>query len=129
MSTFKPEGYNSLSPYFIVDDAEKFIVFLINVFGGTELRNFTREDGSIMHAEVRIDDSVLMLSSATQQYPAYTMILHLYHSDCAAVYKKALEYGCTGYEAPVKKEGDPDMRGTFTDTWGNMWSIGTQATE
>lgn len=130
MSTaFKPEGYNSLSPYFIIDNAEDFLEFLIAVFNGEEKRVFKRPEGTIMHAEVKIDDSLIMFSNATEQFPAYNMVLHLYHPDCESVYQKAIAYGCEGYEAPVRKKEDPDIRGTFTDPWGNMWSVGTQLEE
>nr|HMU05945.1 hypothetical protein [Saprospiraceae bacterium] len=65
---FKPAGYNSASPYFIVDEAQKLIDFLVYVFDAKQLRRYDRNDGSIMHAELKIDDSVIMLSNATNDY-------------------------------------------------------------
>ena len=129
-TTFKPEGYNSFSPYFIVDNAAGFLEFLVSVFGGEEKRVFKHpQSNSIVHAEVLIDDSIVMLSNSTEHFPAYNMVLHLYHKDCEEVYKNAIDYGCEGYEPPVRKEGELDIRGTFIDPWGNMWSVGTQLDE
>jgi len=64
--SFKPKGYNSASPYFIVNNAQKFIDQMIAIFDANELRRFNRPDGTIMHAEIQIDDSVIMLSDATE---------------------------------------------------------------
>jgi PhnB protein len=123
---FKPEGYTSLSPYFIIDNAIGFVDFLIEVFGGKELRIYKTPDGKIMHAEVQVDDSVIMLGNSSEQYPAITLLLHFYHPDVDALFNKAIEYGCVSVEPPKQREGDPDRRGTFKDAWGNTWSIGTQ---
>jgi uncharacterized glyoxalase superfamily protein PhnB len=62
---FKRIGYNSASPYFIVDGAQKFIDLMKQVFDAKELREYRTPDGSIMHAEIKIDDSVIMLGSST----------------------------------------------------------------
>jgi PhnB protein len=124
--SFKPQGYNSVSPYFIVEDALQFIDFVKALFNAEELRRYDNEDGSIMHAEVRIDDSVIMLGEARKQFPATGFWMHVYVPDSLLSYKKALSLGCEGIEEPVNKEGDPDVRGTFKDKWGNYWAVGTQ---
>lgn len=123
---FKPEGYNSASPYFIVNGAQRFIDQMKTIFDAKELRRFDRLDGSIMHAEIQIDDSVIMLSDATKTYPATTMIMHLYVPDVDDVFQKVVSSGCEIIEKPKQNEGDPDKRATFIDCAGNMWSIGTQ---
>lgn len=126
MANFKPKNYNSVSPYLIVDEAQRLADLLKAVFGAEELRKFERPDGSIMHMEVRIDDSVIMLSDATEDYPADATMLHVYVVDSDATYKKAIENGCQPIEQPVNKEGDPDKRGSFLDFAGNFWSVSTQ---
>jgi len=126
MSDFKPENYNSLSPYIMVEGAQKFADFAQAVFAAEELRKFKREDGSIMHLEIRIDDTVIMVSDATDDYPANANILHVYVPDADATYKKAIDIGCEGLEAPNHQEGDPDKRGSFLDFAGNYWSVSTQ---
>lgn len=60
--SYKPKNYNSLSPYLIVDDAEKLVNLLKILFDAEELRRYDREDGSIMDIEIKLDDSILMIS-------------------------------------------------------------------
>jgi hypothetical protein len=60
----KPAGYTSLSPYLVVHGAQKVIEFLKQTFGATELRRYDNPDGTIMHAEVRVDDTVVMIADA-----------------------------------------------------------------
>lgn len=123
---YKPAGYNSVSPYFIVDGAQKLIDFLVQLFDGKELRKYKREDGTIMHAEVKIDDSIVMISDATEEYPPVTIIMHVYVPDVITTYIKALKLGASELQKPKNNEGDPDNRGTFLDFAGNMWSVSTQ---
>ena len=61
-SSYKPQAYSSVSPYLIVDGASRTIDFLVQVFDAVELRRFPDPTGKIMHAEVRIDDTVVMLA-------------------------------------------------------------------
>ncbi len=126
MENFKPEGYNSVSPYLIVDEGQRMIDYLIEVFGAVPLRRFNREDGSIMHAEVKLDDSVIMISQSTKEYPQNNTILHVYVEDVDQTFDRAIEYGCREMEKPVNGEGDPDKRGMFQDFAGNLWSVSTQ---
>ena len=123
---FKPAGYNSLSPYLIVDDCRKMIDLLTAVFNATELRRYENADGSIMHVELKIDDTVIMLADSSRTYPANNTLLHVYVPDVVETFKKAIGLGCDVVETPVNKKGDPDMRGTFKDYQGNTWAIGTQ---
>ena len=123
---FKPEGYNCVSPYFVIDDPQQLIDLLQTVFDGALQRCFKGEEGNIRHAEVKVMDSVVMLSGATLDYPANNLLLHVYVPDVDTVYHKALKVGCEGIEAPKVQEGDPDKRGMFKDYGGNIWAIGTQ---
>src|ERR1700754_414645 len=122
---FKPTGYNSVSPYFIVKGAQKFIDLMKTIFDAKEMRRFDNPDGTIMHAEIKIDDSVIMLGDASDRWPPATVVMHVYVPDVDAVFQKALDAGCEVMEKPSTREGDPDKRGTFKDFWGNMWSLGT----
>lgn len=126
MNSFKPTGYNSLSPYFIVQDSERWIELLKDVFGAEVKRRFDRGDGTLMHGEVQIDDSVVMVSEATEQYPANRFLLHVYVPDAIATYEAALKAGCKPIQAPKKLDSDPDLRGQFEDFAGNVWAVGTQ---
>jgi len=126
MNTFKPTGYNSVSPYFIVKDTERLINLLVQIFEAKELRKYTNSEGGIMHAEVQIDDSVIMLSEASETYPANQFLIHVYVKDAQASYKKAIAAGCEPMGEPKRQEGDPDLRGMFKDFAGNTWAVGTQ---
>ena len=63
MKDWKPAGYTSVAPYLVVSDATATIKFLVDALDGTQLRTVLRPDGTIMHAEVRIDDTVVMLAA------------------------------------------------------------------
>ena len=124
---FKPTGYNALSPYLIVDDARKLVELLKTIFNAKELRRFEDEKGRIMHIELRIDDSVIMIAESTADYPAHKMMLHVYVPDAKSTFELALANGCEIIEYPAQKPGDPDIRGSFYDVAGNYWAVGTQS--
>jgi len=124
--TFKPTGYNSASPYFIVDGAQKFIELMKQIFDAKELRRYDTPDGTIMHAEIQIDDSVIMLSNSSDRFPPIELVMHVYVPNVDEVFEKAINAGCEIVEKPKQMEGDPDRRATFKDFAGNMWSVGTQ---
>jgi PhnB protein len=124
--TYKPAAYNSVSPYFVVEGAQRLVDLLRGIFGATQLRRYERPDGTIMHVELRIDDSVIMIGDASEQYPAREQMLHVYVQDVDAVFDRAIEMGCTVIEEPKVREGDPERRGSFSDFAGNHWSVATQ---
>lgn len=123
---YKPAGYNSVSPYLVVNGAQRMIDLLQGIFGAEELRRYDNPDGTVMHAEVRIDDSVIMLGDAGDQFPPNQLLIHVYVPDVHKAFEKAIKLGCESLQRPVNKEGDPDTRGMFKDFNGNMWAIGTQ---
>jgi uncharacterized glyoxalase superfamily protein PhnB len=122
----KPEGYSSVSVYLVVDGAQRVIEFLKKTFDATELRRYDMPDGSIMHAEVRIDDTVVMIADGGGAWPAFPSWLHVYVQDVDAIYQRALEAGGVSVQTPERKEGDPDRRGGVKDPGGNTWWIATQ---
>ena len=122
---YKPESYNSLSPYFVVEGADAFIRLLEEIFGAVPLRRYDHADGSILHAEVRIDDSVVMVGDAGPAHSPNTHLTHVYVPDVDALFARALAAGCTELAKPIRKEGDPDRRGSFRDRAGNVWAVAT----
>ena len=126
---YKPDNYNSVSPYLVVDGAQKMIDLLKEIFQAEELRRYDKPDQTIMHAELRIDDSVIMLADSSKAYPANQLLLHVYVSDVDQIFQKAVALGCEAVEKPLTREGDPDKRGSFKDFSGNLWAIGTQVKE
>jgi PhnB protein len=129
IKSYKPEGYNSVSPYLIVKGAQKMIDLLNKIFRVRELRRYNNPDGSIMHAELRVEDTVIMLADANEKFPPVNHLLHVYIQDVNNTFKKAIDAGCELVEAPAQKEGDPDRRGMFRDFAGNTWAVGTQVNE
>jgi uncharacterized glyoxalase superfamily protein PhnB len=123
---FKPQGYNSVSPYFIVNGAQKFIDLVKAIFDSKEFRRYDMPDGTIMHAEVQIEDSIIMIGDASDKFPPVPLVMHVYVPDVDAVFKKAINAGCEIIEHPKERDGDPDRRATFKDFAGNTWSVGTQ---
>ncbi len=126
-NNFKPEGYSSVSPYFIVEDSSRWMNLLSKVFDAESVRKFDNPDGSLMHGELRIDDSIIMFSEASEQYPANKFLMHVYVTDAKITYQKAIEAGCIGIKEPVQEEGDQDIRGQFRDFAGNEWAVGSQS--
>jgi len=123
---FKPEQYTSVAPYLVVDGAGRTLEFLGRVFGARELRRFARPDGTVMHAEVRIDDTVVMLGDPGDNWPAIGAHVHVYVADVDACYRRALDAGAAPVQEPIDK-GDGDKRGGVKDPTGTTWWISTQA--
>jgi PhnB protein len=126
ISQHKPIGYSTVSPYLVVNGAAATIDFLTKVFGATELRKIPGESGKIMHAEVRIDDTVIMLGDAVP--PGWSAIpshVHIYVPDVDATYAKALAAGGVSVQKPVKKQ-DENRRASVKDAGGTTWWIATK---
>jgi PhnB protein len=125
MGSYKPDGYTTISPYLIVDGAGATIDFLRAVFGATEIRRFPHATGKIMHAEVRVDDTVVMIADGADGWPPVPSHVHVYVPDVDATYRRALESGATSIQEPVKKQ-DADKRGGVRDAGGTTWWIATK---
>ncbi len=122
---WRPEGYSRVSPYLIVDGADATIAFLREVLDAEELRRFPDDQGRLMHAEVRIGDTVVMIADCAEGWPATPSYVHVYVADVDAVYRRALEAGAESVQVPVKKE-DEDKRGGIKDKGGTTWWIATR---
>lgn len=126
MKNYKPAQYNSLSPYLIVDNAQKLVDLLKTIFDATEQRRFDQPNGKIAHVELLLDDSIIMISDSTDTYSANKTMLHMYVPDVFKTFDLAIENGCEIIERPINKGDDPDTRGSFYDSAGNYWSVSTQ---
>jgi len=123
--TYKPGHSSTVSPYLIVDGADKTIEFLKEVFGAVEVRRFLDAKGKLRHAEVRIDDSVIMIADGAPDWPPMQAHVHIYVRDVDATYRRALEACAVSVQEPVKKE-DEDKRGGVKDAGGTTWWIATK---
>lgn len=120
--TYKPDGYTDVSPYLIVSDVESTLAFLEAAFGAERLRLFRRDDGSPMHAEARIGDSVVMMGQAQDGGAAH---VHVYVPDVRAAYAAAIAEGATSVQEPTD-QGDGDLRAGVQDASGTTWWPSTQ---
>jgi uncharacterized glyoxalase superfamily protein PhnB len=125
---WKPLDYGSVSPYLIVHQGGEVREFLRTAFGAVPLRWIERPDGSLLHGEIRVDDSVIMLGepegdagrTVTQTH------VHLYVPDVDEAYARALAAGGESVQAPEER-GDPDRRGAVRGPSGQTWWIATQS--
>ncbi|MBY6005959.1 bleomycin resistance protein [Salipiger bermudensis] len=119
--SYKPDGYTDLAAYLLVPDPEAVLRFCETVFDGARLR--VMQDGArIMHAEIRIGDTVLMIGGMEGAPPT---MLHLYISDPDAAFARALEAGAEEIQ-PMREEGDGDRRGGFRSPCGTQWYVARQ---
>jgi PhnB protein len=121
----KPRDYTRVSPYLIVDGANGTSDFLRRVFDAVELRRFPDETGKLMHAEVRLDDAVVMIADGVPGWPPVPSHVHVYVPDVDATYRRALDAGAVSVQAPVKKD-DADKRGGVKDSGGTTWWIASK---
>ena len=123
---YKPSDYNTVSPYLIVNGASATIDFLKQVFDAVELRRFADPSGKLMHSEVRIDDTVIMIADGVPpDWPPVGAHVHIYVRDVDTTYKKALAAGAVSVQEPVMKQ-DEDKRGGVKDAGGTTWWIATR---
>ena len=122
---FKPDAYTSISPYLIVDGALRTITFLEDVFNAVCLRQIPGAAGTIVHAEIRIDDSIVMLTDGAPGWPPIPAHVHVYVEDVDKTYARALRAGASPVQEPVRK-GDENKRGAVKDNGGTTWWISTK---
>ena len=119
-----PEGYHSVTPYIIVPGVAGVIDFLKQVFGATESERMARPDGTIMHAEVRIGDSPIMLGEPMGPFGPMPASIYLYVADTDGAYQRALKAGATSLMEPADQFYG-DRNAGVRDPAGNVWWIGT----
>lgn len=119
---YKPAGYTSVSPYLIVTDAEATLAFAARAFGAETLFVHRDAAGSVVHAEFRLDDSVVMCGQASEAASAH---VHLYLPDVDAAFRRALDAGASVVQEPAEK-GDGDRRGGVAGPSGTVWWLSTQ---
>lgn len=126
---FKPPSYPTVSIYIMARGAQAVIDFSKNVFDAEQLFRLDRPDGLIRHAEIRIDDSVLMIADETPRSPSFPVWIHVYVPHVDVTYQRALSAGGVSVQAPSQGDRDPDRRAGVKDPSGNTWWIGTRITQ
>ena len=130
-----PEGYHSVTPYLIVDNAAEAIEFYKRAFGAEEKYRLPMGD-RIGHAEIKVGDSFIMLAD---EFPdmghlgprargGTTVSLMIYLPDVDTAFKKAIDAGATELR-PLENQFWGDRMGTLTDPFGHVWSLATHVEE
>ena len=119
-----PAGLHTITPYFTVKDADRLMAFLITVFGATVVKEDRDGENQIKHARLQIGDSLIMLNTASDHYPANISQMHLYVADTDAAYKRALASGAVSIMSPNQRPHGDRMAG-IKDPTGNIWWIAT----
>ncbi len=121
---YKPAGYHSVTPSLSLRDPKRFLDFARRAFGAEVPVEMNMPDGSLMHAEVKIGDSNIMVGSVMPNSPEALGSLYLYLEDVDAIYQRALAAGATSVSAPENMFWG-DRSATVTDPAGNSWMIST----
>ena len=125
-----PDGYHTATPYLIVDGAARALEFYKQAFGATELMRMPGPDGRVMHAEIRIGDSPIMLADevpdmgyrSPQAYGGTSVSLLLYVEDVDAAFERAVAAGAKVLR-PLQNQFYGDRSGTVADPFGHIWSL------
>jgi PhnB protein len=120
-----PEGYHTVTPYLIAKGSAKLMDFLKAAFGAKEIERLATPDGTLMHGEVRIGDSVIMLGdSKGGDWTTMPTCIYLYVPDCDATFRQAVAAGATAQSQPADQFYG-DRCGNVKDPFGNIWCIAT----
>ena len=128
-----PAGYHSVTPTIVVRGADKAIDFYKRAFGAEEVDRMAGPDGKIMHAEIRIGDSIVMLGEESPQWGTLSPLstkgipgsLHIYVDDADAAFSRAISAGAT-VRYPLEDAFWGDRYGKVTDPFGHEWGIATR---
>jgi uncharacterized glyoxalase superfamily protein PhnB len=120
-----PDGFHTVTPYLVVEGADKTIAFVQKAFGAEfEHEPTKRPDGKIMHATLKLGDSMIMISEASERAKASQVMLYLYVPNVDAAYQRALKAGAVSVMEP-SDQFYGDRSGGVKDPAGNQWYIGT----
>ncbi len=117
-----PPGFNTVTPYYFVQDAQALVSFLVRGLGGRETCRTLRTDGRIQNVQVQIGSSTVMVSEATKDYPPMASAFYLYVEDADASMRRALDCGAR-LEMEVGDMPYGDRQGGVRDPHGNIWWI------
>jgi len=116
-----PDGYPRVVPYLMVADARKFIDFMSTVFDAKVSEQMLRPDGKIGHTELRLGDSMVMLSEASEASPATPVMLHVYVEDVDAVFERAVRAGGTVVAQPANQFYGDRSGGVKEPSGNTVW--------
>lgn len=120
--------YRTVTPYLVVPNVGRLIEFLTAAFDARERMRMPRPDGSVMHAEVEIGDSIVMMGEPTAQWPAMPGSIYLTVTDCDDAHRRAVEAGATSVMEPMDQPHAGQRYGGVKDPCGNVWWPATKLT-
>ena len=130
-----PEGHHTVTPHLIMDNAAKALDWYKKALGAQEVARAAGPDGKIMHAEIRIGDSLIMLNDemggakSAKAFGGSPASLWVYVDDCDALFNRAVAAGAKVPPGPMGAMADQfwgDRAGTLTDPHGYTWTIATR---
>lgn len=126
-NAYKPEEYSNVIPYLAIQKADNLVGFIRGVFDAEEHRLWRWEDGSFMHGEFRIGDSLIMIGDVQDRFDPFPGMLYVYVPDVDQTYRKAIELGAESVEKPADQDYG-DRRAAFSDPTGNKWYVASRIT-
>ena len=119
-----PPGYHSISPFLLLNDIDGFLEFVRKAFDVQVVRALPDATGRVMHAEIRLGDSHIMIGDPMGKHEPRPASLYFYVPDVDAVYRQAIEAGGTSVLEPADQFYG-DRNGGVQDAWGNIWWLAT----
>ena len=116
-----PDGYHSVTPYLLVKGADQFIAFMAEVFGARVTEQLLRPDGKPGHTELRVGDSLIMLSESNEHRPATPIMLHIYVQDVDAAFERALGAGGKVVARPANQFYGDRSGGVIEPSGNTIW--------
>ena len=120
-----PEGFHTITPNIIVEDAARAVAFFESAFGAEEIMRLTMPDGKIAHCELKIGDSRLNLGEVQEGWPAHTLLAQLHVEDSDAMFDRAVAAG-SKVVMPMTDMFFGYREGRVVDPFGNTWTITTR---
>lgn len=126
MAKVAPDGYPTLCPFLVTPQASAVIDFMGAVFGARPRHApLCADDGRMVHAEMVLGDSMVMLSAPENGETVINAMLHVYVEDCDAAWSSAMAAGAHPIDPPTHRSNG-DRRGGFRDIAGNVWFIASR---
>ena len=123
-----PQGFGVVTPYIFVDDADRYVAFLVSALGGVEVGRSTMPDGRIANCQVRFGSTTVMVSEASEQFPASKAAFYLYVENADAAMARAVTGGAEVIMDVADMPYD-DRQGGVRDPAGNIWWISQRLTD
>jgi uncharacterized glyoxalase superfamily protein PhnB len=118
-----PDGYHTITPQIVVSDARATIDFLQDVFGA-EIKELYQDGDRVIHAEMRVGDSLVFVAGANEEFGVFPAMLNVYVDDADSTYARALSAGGTSLREP-EDQFYGDRTSGVLDPQGNQWWIST----